>query len=272
MEIINNKTGKKNYPDSLLSGFIELDNLLGKMQSGLYVIGARPGMGKTSFLLNIIVNLIVNKLANNQILFISTNESKKLNLERFTSIITKIPIRVIQNDEINYDKQIKHIDEHPILKKVNSKQLNIYRLNNKPYFEEIYKLLNHSKSNISILMIDCLQDFIKENETSVETQIEYIMESLKVLASEQNIPIIISSHIERTVEKSINKMPTSINLIQNIEKHADVLMFILRPEYYQIIDNNEKTFANISVAKNNFGSIGEFELATEMDKLLFKNQ
>jgi replicative DNA helicase len=93
-----------------------------------------------------------------------------------------------------------------------------------------------------------------------------------VLASEQNIPIIISSHIERTVEKSINKMPTSINLIQNIEKHADVLMFILRPEYYQIIDNNEKTFANISVAKNNFGSIGEFELATEMDKLLFKNQ
>ena len=47
----------------------------------------------------------------------------------------------------------------------------------------------------------------------------------------------------------------------------------LRLEYYKIIDRNKvKTFANISVAKNNFGSTGQIELATEIDKLLFKNK
>ncbi len=266
------KTSIIDNNDSLYTGFNELDNLIGQLNTGLYVIGARPGMGKTSFLLNIIANMIANMHTKNDILFVSTNDSKQINIERLTSIISKIKIRVIQNDEIISDEQLKLMDEHPILKMVNSNQLNIITFNGQPKIDKISSIIHQSKSPISILIIDCLQDFIKENESSFEIQIEDLMESLKVLASEQNIPIIISASIERTVEQRSNKMPTSNDLIGNVEKYADVLLFLLRPEYYQIFDKNEKTYANISVTKNNFGSTGEIELATEMDKLLFKNK
>lgn len=266
------KTSIIDNNDSLYTGFNELDNLIGQLNTGLYVIGARPGMGKTSFLLNIIANMIANMHTKNDILFVSTNDSKQINLERLTSIISKIKIRVIQNDEIISDEQLKLMDEHPILKMVNSNQLNIITFNGQPKIDKISSIIHQSKSPISILIIDCLQDFIKENESSFEIQIEDIMESLKVLASEQNIPIIISASIERTVEQRSNKMPISNDLIGNVEKYADVLLFLIRPEYYQFFDKNEKTYANISVTKNNFGSTGEIELATEMDKLLFKNK
>ena len=245
------KTSIIDNNDSLYTGFNELDNLIGQLNTGLYVIGARPGMGKTSFLLNIIANMIANMHTKNDILFVSTNDSKQINLERLTSIISKIKIRVIQNDEIISDEQLKLMDEHPILKMVNSNQLNIITFNGQPKIDKISSIIHQSKSPISILIIDCLQDFIKENESSFEIQIEDLMESLKVLASEQNIPIIISASIERTVEQRSNKMPTSNDLIGNVEKYADVLLFLLRPEYYQIFDKNEKTYANISVTKKN---------------------
>jgi replicative DNA helicase len=270
MEIKNTSIIDNN--DSLYTGFNELDNLIGPLNAGLYVVGSRPGMGKTALLLNITANLMANDNFKGKIVYVSTNDSKQINLERLTSLITKIPIRVIQNDEIISDEQLKLMDEHLILKMVNSNQLNIITFNGQPKIDKISSIIQQSKSPISILIIDCLQDFIKENESSFEIQIEDIMESLKVLASEQNIPIIISASIERRVEQRSNKMPTSNDLIGNVEKYADVLLFLLRPEYYQIFDKNEKTYANISVTKNNFGSTGEIELATEMDKLLFKNK
>lgn len=270
MEIKN--TSNINSNDSLFTGFNELDNLIGQLNKGLYIIGARPGMGKTSFLLNITANLIANDNLNGKIVFIPTNDSKQINLERLTSIITKIPIRVIQNDEIVSDEQTQLLEEQPISEKITS-TLNLLTLNRLIQIDEVPNLFNQSKEPVSILMIDHLQDFINpENGIHIDLQVEHIMNVLKSLASQENISIFIASNIERSVEKRTNKMPTSNDLIGNIEKHADVLMFLLRPEYYQIIDKNEKTYANISVTKNNFGSIGEFELATEMDKLLFKNK
>ncbi len=259
--------------NSMLTGFNELDKLVGPLNAGLYVVGSRPGMGKTALLFNITANLLANNNFKGKIVFISTNDSKQLNLERLTSIITKIPIRVIQNDEIISDKQTQLLEEHPILEKITSK-LNLLTLNRLIQIDEIPNLLNKSKEPASILMIDHLQDFINpENGIHVDLQVEHIMKVLKSLATQANIPIFITSNIERSVEKRTNKMPTSIDLNGNIEKHTDVLLLLLRPEYYKITDKNkEKTFANISVAKNSFGSIGEFELATEMDKLLFKNK
>jgi replicative DNA helicase len=270
------KTSIIDNNDSLFTGFNELDNLIGQLNTGLYVIGARPGMGKTSFLLNIIANMIANIHTKNDILFVSTNDSKQINLERLTSIITKIPIRVIQNDEFISDQQTQILEEHPILKKITSK-LNLLTLNRLIQIDEVPNLFKQSEEPVSILMIDHLQDFINpENGIHVDLQVEHIMKMLKSLATQENIPIFITSNIERSVEqrKGNNKMPLTKDLnSKEIEKHAEVLIFLTRPEYYKIIDRNkEKTFANISVAKNNFGSIGEFELATEMDKLLFKNK
>ena len=63
------KTSIIDNNDSLYTGFNELDNLIGQLNTGLYVIGARPGMGKTSFLLNIIANMIANMHTKNDILF-----------------------------------------------------------------------------------------------------------------------------------------------------------------------------------------------------------
>lgn len=259
--------------DSMHTGFNELDNLISPLNAGLYVFGSRPGMGKTALLLNITANVIANDNFKGKIVFISTNESKQLNLERLTSIITKIPIRVIQNNEIISDKQIQLLNEHPILKKITSK-LNLLTLNRLIQIDEVPNLFNQSKEPVSILIIDHLQDFINpENGIHVDLQVEHIMGVLKSLATQENIPIFITSNIERSVEKRTNKMPTLIDLKGNVENMADVLIFLLRLEYYKIIDRNKvKTFANISVAKNNFGSTGQIELATEIDKLLFKNK
>ena len=98
------------------------------------------------------------------------------------------------------------------------------------------------------------------------------MYSLKLLAREMNVPVIVSSQVSQRAEQRANKRPLLADLpaAGAIEQHADVVLFIYRSEVYDP-DSPERGIADINIAKQHNGPIGTVKLAFQAEYLRFGN-
>ena len=264
---------------SISTGFIDIDSLIGGglLPESLYIIGARPSMGKTAFALNIVANVLSSDQFTGRIVFISTKDNKSVILQKITSILTSIPLIDIQKDNLT-DIQLNQIKQNPFVSKLSQNNLEIIQLTC-PEVEEIPALLNQLSNNgtdCQLLVVDHLQDFINvDDPNDVADKYLHSMNFFKKLAIDAHLPVLICSDVNVAVEEREGKnMPLLRDLKGSLEiaKLADVVLFLLRPEYYDISENVEFPTAIIKIAKNKFGSVANVMLQTNLRCQQFMNE
>ena len=222
------------------SGFQELDDLTDGFEKGkVYIIGGRPCIGKEEFILSIIRNIITEDIP---VLLFSTNHMKSDYVQRLLSILCDIRTLCMHNGQMEayewdrLDKRIDYIMDAPLY---------IHDSLDLPLNELIETANNCIKEKAAkIIFIDCLQmiDFDKDVENASE-RVSKVMHSLKQLAYQADIPIVIGSMLGRGVEirEGLEGRQPYLSDLANssyIEEIADVILMVHRPEYYCIYQDD----------------------------------
>jgi replicative DNA helicase len=284
IKMIEDLKGHEDGLTGIPSGFTALDRLTsGWQRSDLIILAARPGMGKTAFVLSMARNAAVNgghavaifSLEMSSIQLVNRLISGETNLES-----EKLKKGNLREDEwIQLNKMVGKLSEAPIFID-DTPALSIFELRAK-----CRKL--KTQHNIELVIIDYLQLMRGDDSRSGgnrEQEISYISRSLKALAKELNIPVIALSQLSRAVEtRGGDKKPMLSDLRESgsIEQDADMVAFIYRPEYYQITEDAEGNStlgtAEIIVAKHRNGAtenvrlkfVGKYAKFENLDEYTF---
>ena len=253
------------------SGFAGLDRVTyGWQNTDLIILAARPAVGKTAFALNLARNAALHPTKPTPVGVFSLEMSAGQLVQRILAaeseiLLEKIARGKLEEHEMNqlYARGIQKLAQAPIFID-DTPALNIFELRAK-----CRRLKN--KHNIGMIIIDYLQlmSGTAENRNSNrEQEISKISRDLKGLAKELGVPIIALSQLSREVEKRKegNKMPQLSDLRESgaIEQDADMVMFLYRPEYYDITSNemgeSNRGETHVRVAKHRNGSLETIKL------------
>ena len=253
------------------SGFSSLDRITyGWQPTDLIILAARPSVGKTAFALNLARNAALHPTKSTPIAFFSLEMSASQLVQRILSAESEIWLEKISRGKLEehemkqlYAKGIQRLAQAPIFID-DSAALNIFELRAK-----CRRLKN--KHNVGLIIIDYLQLMSGTGDNrngNREQEISKISRDLKGLAKELQVPIIALSQLSREVEKRKegNKMPQLSDLRESgaIEQDADMVMFLYRPEYYDITANefgeSNKGETHVRIAKHRNGSLETIKL------------
>ncbi len=250
------------------SGMISLDRITsGWQKSDLIIIAARPGMGKTAFMLSALRNAAIDhtypvaifslemasiQLANRLISAEASIEGEKIKKGQLQDYEWE---QLIHKTHVLNDAPI-FIDDTPAL--------SVFELRAK------CRRLK-AKHDIQLIVIDYLQlmsgDMYRQGGGNREQEIASISRSLKNIAKELDIPVIALSQLSRAVEiRGGDKRPQLSDLRESgsIEQDADMVLFLYRPEYYGFTEDEEgnpsENIAEVIVAKHRNGSLGSVNL------------
>lgn len=235
-------------------GFTQLDYILrGWINSNMIVIAARPGMGKTDFALNLSLNTIRQNI---NVMFFSLEMSREEITKRMVSLVCDIP-RPIDKSKLNKYDVSKIIDK---MGQITSNFI-IDDSGRNTTMTMSAKISRIKKNKgIGLVIIDYLQ-LIENRGSSRFEKVTDISREIKLMAKENDVPVIILSQLNRSVESRENKIPRLSDLRESgaIEQDADSVMFLYRPSYYGIESEDGKDIENlcdIIVAKNRHGMDG----------------
>lgn len=265
------------HPEGLTgipTGYTKLDELLGGLQkSDLIIIAARPSMGKTALALSIARNIAVD--SNIPVGFFSLEMSAAQLVLRLLSAEVKISAHHLRTGKISEDaipqiaRHIGTLAEAPIYID-DSASLSIMELRAKA------RRLKAEK-DVGIIFVDYLQLLHGPRAESREREISLISRSLKQIAKELDIPVIAISQLNRSVESRSDKRPLLSDLRESgsIEQDADVVIFVYRPEYYEIATYDDGTptegTAEVIIGKQRNGPVGSVRLAFLKEYARFEN-
>lgn len=240
----------------LKSGFSRLDMLTaGLNKSDLILIAARPGMGKTSFALNIATN--VAKRYNRDVAIFSLEMSNEQLVSRVLSSETRIKSEKMRIGKLSPDEWIQLAQGADILSKTN-----IYLDDSAGITVAEMKAKLRRLKNLGLIVIDYLQLMSsgKANENRVQ-EISQMTRNLKIMAKELNVPVVLLSQLSRAAEQRQGHKPMLSDLRDSgsIEQDADIVMFLYREDYYDE-ETEDKGLAQCIVAKNRHGSTGEVDI------------
>ena len=220
------------------TGFNDLDKVVELVRGELIIVGARPAMGKSTFVQNILRNIVMKE--KKSVAYFNLESPKE-------SIVEKL---MINNSKFEIDRI--NIEATPNIT-----------------IDEICKKARDLKKdkNIELLVIDYLQlvRFDKSKLFSRDREVEEISKSLKMLAKELELPIIVTSQLSREPEKRFSKGKDPRPVLQDLResegliKDAEVIMFLYRDDYY-FEDTKRKNITEVIVAKNKYSSVGIVEL------------
>ncbi|WP_458862509.1 replicative DNA helicase [Acidaminobacterium chupaoyuni] len=241
----------------LPSGFSDLDNALGGLnKSDLILIAARPGMGKTSFALNII--MAAAEKSGKDVAVFQLEMSDTQLATRMLSSEALVDSRKLRMGTLNEEDWDKIAHASAILSKTN-----IYIEDNSAIsVSEIKAKCRRLGDKLGLIVIDYLQlmQGSKSSENRVQ-QISEISRSLKIMAKELNVPVICLSQLSRGPEQRPNKRPMLSDLRESgaIEQDADIVLFLYRDDYYNP-DSEKKNVVECIIAKNRHGEVGTIEM------------
>ncbi|WP_235933050.1 replicative DNA helicase [Acidiluteibacter ferrifornacis] len=259
------------------SGFTALDKMTSGWQpSDLIILAARPAMGKTSFALSLCRNAAVD--FNKAIAIFSLEMSSLQLVTRLISAESELSSGKLRNGNLRYDElaqihtKIAGLTEAPIFID-DTPAISVFELRAKA------RRLK-AQHDIQLLVVDYMQLMTAggEGKGNREQEISTISRSLKSIAKELNIPVIALSQLSRAVEsRGGDRRPQLSDLRESgsIEQDADMVLFINRPEYYGITEDEagQSTLgvANIIIAKHRNGSVGDVQLKFTAELAKFGN-
>ncbi|GAB7256311.1 replicative DNA helicase [uncultured Polaribacter sp.] len=226
--------GNQEGMSGLATGFTKLDALTSGWQpSDLVIIAARPGMGKTAFVISMAKNMAID--FNHGVAIFSLEMSSVQLITRMISSETGLTSEKLRKGNLEpheweqLNVKVKRLSDAPIFID-DTPSLSIFDLRAKAR-----RLV--SQHNVRILVIDYLQLMTAGGKAggNREQEISMISRNLKALAKELSVPVIALSQLSRAVEtRGGSKRPLLSDLRESgaIEQDADIVSFIFRPEYY----------------------------------------
>ena len=243
----------------LSTGLRDLDSKINGLNKGnLLLIAARPAMGKTSFALNIGLN--VAKKYNKTVAFFSLEMSREELCMRLLSGESFVDSQKLATGKLSEDEWNKLCMASSALSQTDirvddNSGITVAEMNAKCRRVE----------NLGLVIIDYLQlmqssGYGKGSDNRV-TVVSDISRALKIMAKELNVPVICLSQLNRAAESRSDKRPMLSDLRESgaIEQDADCVMMLYRDDYYNP-DSEEKNVAECIVAKNRHGEIGTVKL------------
>ena len=242
----------------LSSGFSGIDNILVGMNSGdLIVIGARPGMGKTAFAMNIAMNAAAKKKT---ICVFELEMSKEQIVSRILSSESFVDSFKLKSGVLS-DEDWSKISEAG----ARISECDIYIDDTPSMTVTGMKAKLRKSKKLDLVIIDHLQLMQTDRSNGNRVQeISEISRNLKIMAKELNVPVIACAQLARGPESRDDKRPMLSDLRESgaIEQDADVVMFLYRDDYYkESVEKHNR--AEIIFAKNRHGAIGKVEVGFE---------
>ncbi|SFD18841.1 primary replicative DNA helicase [Chitinophaga sp. CF118] len=264
------------------SGFPSLDKVTyGWQATDLIILAARPAVGKTAFALNLARNAALHPRFPKGAALFSLEMSSGQIVQRILSAESEIKLEKISRGKLE-EYEMKKLMTHGIerLAKApifidDTPALNIFELRAKA------RRLVHNHG-VGLIIIDYLQLMSGSADgkgSNREQEISKISRDLKGMAKELGVPIIALSQLSRDVEKRKdgNKMPQLSDLRESgaIEQDADMVLFLYRPEYYEINTNemgeSNKGETHVRIAKHRNGQLDTIKLRAVLEFQRFED-
>ena len=249
------------------SGFFELDKMTNGWQAGdMIILAARPSMGKSTLALNFAVNAA--RFSKVPVAFFSLEMTAEQLVERILSFTAHVELSKIRTLDFKNDDLVKFEDG---VKKVSN--LPIY-IDDTPGAKLIdvqakARQLKSLRNDLGLIVIDYL-GLISTNgkyKNDRQQEVAEISRTLKALAREIDVPIIVLSQLSRQAEqrKGEDKRPILADLRDSgaIEQDADMVLFIYREDYYsqdKEVKANPQVKAQILLSKNRNGPTGNIDV------------
>ena len=236
------------------TGFSGIDHVLAGMgNSDLILVGARPGMGKTSFALNIATNVALQTKKN--VCIFSLEMSAEQLVTRVISSEAMVDSYALRTGKLD-TKQWEDIAAATT--RLAGCDILIDDTSGISVTGMKGKL--RRVRNLGLVVIDYLQlmQSDRRNENRVQ-EVADISRALKIMAKELNVPIICCAQLSRGPESRTDKRPMLSDLRDSgaIEQDADTVIFLYRDEYYDAEKSDEEgNIAEVIIAKNRHGSTG----------------
>ncbi len=244
----------------LSTGFSGVDRVLvGMGDSDLIILGARPGMGKTSFALNIATNVAAS--SGKAVCVFSLEMSAEQLVSRLLSSEAMVDSRALRSGQISNEDWNKLGAAAMRLS-----NMNILIDDTAGITVTGIKSKLRRVDNLGFVVIDYMG--LMESEQHYDNralEVGVISRGLKLMAKELHIPILCCAQLSRGTEGRTDKRPQLSDLRESgsIEQDADVVMFLYRDEYYKAGRSPEDTGGNtveVIVQKNRHGSTGNIEM------------
>lgn len=260
LERIEVLSQKKGNITGVPSFFNDLDRMTAGWQpADLIILAARPAMGKTSFGLNIAQNAAVR--GKFPVAVFSLEMSREQLVQRLLSSEAMIDQHKLRTGNLLDDEWIK------LTKAVQPLSNALIYIDDTPAISvlELRAKARRLKAErgLSFIVIDYLQLMqVNRRTENRQQEISEISRSLKSLARELNVPVLVLSQLSRAVEQTSEKRPSLSHLRESgaLEQDADLVMFIYRDEYYNPDTTEKAGIAEIIIAKHRNGPTGHVEL------------
>ena len=251
------------------TGFTDIDQRIKGFKDGdLIIVAGRPGMGKTTWALNIATN---NIMAGKTVLVFSLEMTNEQLIKKIISSESGLGMDSLLTGNLTADQWDTFNSVQETLSNTN-----LYVYDKSPI--TIETLINKTKAiqaikDIDLIVVDYLQLLMTSNKApsnsdSRAASMTYISNLLKGLAKDVGCPLISLSQLNRGVEARTDKRPVLSDLRDSgsIEQDADMVIMLYRQEYYDSLDTG---LAEVIIRKNRLGETGDFELAFDGAKSKF---
>lgn len=247
------------------TGISLLDDYLGGLhRSDLIIVGARPAIGKTAFMLNIALS------ANAPCGIISTEQPREQVGARIMSTDARVALRKMRNADLEDGDWARFANT---IAKIKDR---VFRINDKPNADinEITRQARKWKQvyGIKVLYVDYIQHIPGDRRLPRHEQVEEIVKQLKNVARELDIPVVALAQVNRKVEERAEKRPNMSDLKDSgaIEQEADQVMLLYRDEVYND-DFQTKGIMEIDVQKNRHGPTGMVKVSWQGEFVSIKD-
>ncbi|MEW5894284.1 MAG: replicative DNA helicase [Candidatus Omnitrophota bacterium] len=270
IEKIDKLYQRKEKVTGLETGFFEFDRMTSGLQpSDLIILAGRPSMGKSAFAGSIVENIAIH--GKKPVVFFSLEMSKEQLVQRMLCSQARIDAHKLRTGFLS-------ASDWPLLTKAAGKLSDSkIIIDDTPAISSLELRAKARRlkiqNNIELIVLDYLQLMRGHSRSeSRQQEISEISRSLKALARELNVPIIALSQLSRAVESRQDHRPQLSDLRESgaIEQDADVVIMMVREEYYNPTEENSGK-AEIVIGKQRNGPVGSFQLAFLKEFVRFEN-
>jgi replicative DNA helicase len=263
-QLMDRERGEGRY--GLPTGFADLDERLGGLQAGeLIVFAARPSMGKSSLVLNVLAYTgLYQGLA---AAHFSTESTAAAQTERMICALGKVDGYRVRGGFLNREEKRNYLNACEMLEPAP-----LYLYDSAEFLEDLVAdcRRQHARSALSLIVVDQPSGFVERlsDQSLSVIKPEDVALALRNLAQELGVPVVVTASLSRRAERGSGPRLADLKP-EALEVLADKVVLLHRPEYYEPDREEFRGVARVCVAKNKDGQLGEFELLFVRNQMRF---